>query len=606
MAEANTRGRASDGQLLRYLLQRLKPKSRLIFFSLCGYLVYSSGVVFLADLLQFLLDALAGKLDESSSLLSVLHSSLTTQGDAAFDSVRVAVPLAIVLLTLVRAVGYFGGNYFMHRVAREFVHELRTQLFGKMLYAPNRYFDAHSRGVLLAKITYNIEQMASGVTQALTHLLREGLVVIALMSYMVYLDWKLSLIFAAVTPIIAVVVFFVGKLFRRYSRRIQGSMGDVTQVANESFSAIREIKTFGAQRSTGERFAALSQYNRDQSLKLAFAEALSTPVLQLLLALAIALLIWFALSPDTISALSPGGFAAFLVAAVQLGKPVRQLSSVHSIFQRGLAAAEDIFQQIEMDSEVDVGQKVLGKVREDIEFSHVVFSYPGADKPVLHDVSFRIAAGETVAIVGPSGSGKSTLLQLLCRFYQPDSGSIAVDGIQVEELTLENLRKQIALVSQSPTLFRASIAENLGLGELARCSRAEMQEALAMVDAMSFIEELPSGLDTVIGNEGDSLSGGQRQRLALARAILKRAPLFIMDEATSALDSDSEQRLQKSLGNYLRERTAIIVTHRISTIVTADRILVMQDGRIDSEGTHEELLAREGLYAQLYHQGFTP
>jgi subfamily B ATP-binding cassette protein MsbA len=531
--------------------------------------------------------------------------SLVAADGGSYESIRFIVPFAIVFLTLVRATGYFAGNYFMQRVAREFIHEIRTRLFHRMLYAPSRYFDAQTRGVLIAKLTYNIEQLANGVTQALTHLLREGLVVIALMSYMLYLNWKLSLIFIAVMPIIAAVVLYVGRLFRGYSKRIQASMGDVTQIANESLSAIREIKTFGAQQSVSQRFSDISQYNRDQSLKLAFAEAISTPVLQLLLALTIAILIWFALSPETLVELSPGGFAAFLVAAVQLGKPVRQLSSVHSIFQRGLAAAEDIFLQLEMDSEVDDGQRELSATTGNFEFCNVHFTYPGSDRPVLHDVSFSIRGGETVAIVGPSGSGKSTLLQLLCRLYQPDSGSITVGGIPVEEVTLASMRRQIALVSQNPVLFRASVVDNLALGELSECSHSDIMQALTLVGATRFIQELPSGIHTIIGNAGDNLSGGQRQRIALARAVLKHAPIFIMDEATSALDSDSEKRLQELMNDYLDTRTTLIVTHRLSTIVNASRIIVMSEGRVDAQGSHEELLAQKGLYSQLYHQGFT-
>ena len=351
----------------------------------------------------------------------------------------------------------------------------------------------------------------------------------------------------------------------------------------------------GAQEDVQRRFGALSDYNRDQSLKLAFAEALSTPVLQLLLAVAIAILIWFALSPEFAAQLSPGGFAAFLLAAVQLGKPVRQLSSVHSILQRGLAAAEDIIQQLNEESEPDEGTRVLERAEGEIELRGLSFTYPHTDHPALLDVSFRVRAGETVAIVGPSGSGKSTLVQLLCRFYSAPPGTILIDTLPIETLTLASLRHQMAMVGQRPILFRDTVANNVSFGAPVGKSTEEVTNVLQLADAMEFVQRLPSGLNTVLGSDGESLCGGQRQRLALARAILKDAPILLLDEGTSALDNDSERRVQKALQTYLKGRTALIIAHRLSSVIDADRIIVLNEGKIEAEGSHEELLAQLGL-----------
>jgi subfamily B ATP-binding cassette protein MsbA len=590
-----------DWHLLRQLLRLFTPKANLLALSLLGYLLYSLGVVLLADLLQLLLDGLAGELEASESIIVATHQAIVGGSENVdVSDFRILAPLAIIGLTLIRAVGFFAGNYSMHRVARDFVHEMRVRLFGKILYAPSAYFDRHSPGVLLAKITYNVEQLADGIIQALTHLLREGLVVIALMSYMLYLNWRLTLILAAVMPLIALVVLIVGRLFRSYSTRILDSMGNVAQIGSESFSAIKEIRMHGAQDDVQRRFGELSDYNREQSLKLAFAEALSTPVMQLLLAVAIALLIWFALSPALAAQLSPGGFAAFLVAAVQLGKPVRQLSSVHSILQRGLAAAEDIFQQLAEASEPDEGARVLERAEGEIEFRGLSFTYPNTDQPALLDVSFRVRAGETVAIVGPSGSGKSTLVQLLCRFYSAPPGTILIDTLPIETLTLESLRHQMAMVGQRPMLFRDTVANNVGFGARVRQSKEDVTNVLQLADAMEFVQRLPLGLNTVLGSDGESLSGGQRQRLALARAILKDAPILLLDEGTSALDNDSERRVQKALQTYLKGRTALVIAHRLSSVIDADRIIVLNEGKIVAQGSHEDLLAQPGLYAQLY------
>jgi len=396
----------------------------------------------------------------------------------------------------------------------------------------------------------------------------------------------------------------VGRHFRRYSRRIQTSMGDVTQVSAESISGYREIRVFGGQPQQRQRFAGASRYNRLQNLKLAFVDGLGTPVIQTLLALALAALVWFALSPEILQGFTAGSLVAFLTAATQLGKPIRQLSEVQSEIQRGLAASEDIFAQLDMAEEADHGRVEVARVRGDISLRRVSFRYPGGAADVLHDVSLDIAAGSTVALVGRSGSGKTTLVRLLARFYPVTHGDILLDGVSIADYRLANLRAQLAMVPQPVTLFHDTVYNNIACGALAKAERQAVLDAAEAACAREFIEALPAGFDTLLGDDGDGLSGGQRQRIAIARAILKDAPVLILDEATSALDTESEHRIQRALDNVMANRTTIVIAHRLSTVEHADRIVVMDRGRVVASGDHRSLLAEGGLYAQLYHQKF--
>ena len=421
---------------------------------------------------------------------------------------------------------------------------------------------------------------------------------------MLYLNWKLTLVFFAITPAMAAVVLAVGRHFRRYSRRIQDSMGEVTQLSNESMHAFDELRMFAATDQQSARFRAASEFNRVQSLKLAFVQAVSTPIAQILLALALAALFWFALDPAILAGFSAGSLVAFIAAATQLGKPIRTLTNVQSIIQRGLAAAEDLFAQIDTPPEPDNGRLTLERARGEIVLDQVDFAYPGTNQLVLQDLSLRIPAGKMVAFVGRSGAGKSSLINLLCRFYGPTSGQIQLDEQPIEGYRLADYRRQFGLVSQRVVLFSDTVRANVAFGQLDHADDVALRQALETAQAWSFVEALPNGLDATLGDGGSGLSGGQKQRLAIARAVLKDAPILVLDEATSALDNESEAAIQASLESISTGRTTLVIAHRLSTVERADMIVVMDEGRIVATGSHTELVAEGGLYANLYQQRF--
>ena len=595
----------SDWALYRRLLAYVVPYSWAFLLSVLGFLVYSLGSVLLADLTQFLLDSLGQAQEFELGLVSAAAHWLWPPGDkTALDYARVAVPVAAVVISLGRALGFFVGNYYMNVVARSVVHNLRVQLFEVMMTAPRRYYDDNAGGQLLSKITFNVEQVSGAASDALKALLREGLTVVALVTYMLYLNWRLTLVFFAVAPAIGLVVVVVGRHFRRYSRRIQDSMGSVTQVSGESLGSFDVLRVFAAAGQQIERFREASRFNRNQSLKLAFVQAVSTPVIQTLLALALGALFWFALDPSLMAGFSAGSLVAFITAAAQMGKPIRTLSGVQSIVQRGLAAAEDIFEQLDTPPEPDRGTTPLTRARGEVEIERLSFRYPGSDKFALENVSLHLAPGETVALVGRSGSGKSTLVQLLLRFYSPEHGEIRLDDLIVDEYRLADYRKQFAVVAQSISLFSDTIRNNLALGETRDASYDEILAAARRAHAIEFIEQMPQGLDTVLGDGGAGLSGGQKQRLAIARALLKDAPVLILDEATSALDTESETFIQDALTEFCRERSTLVIAHRLSTIENADRVVVLDGGRVVASGPHQQLLTESALYARLHKQDF--
>ena len=595
----------SDSKLYGRLLTYAFAYKWSLFLSFLGYVVYSLGNVLLADLTQFLLDSLGGQPMAGLGFVSQASQWIWPPGDKTpTDYARIAVPVAAVVLSLGRALGFFAGSYFMNKVARSVVHVLRTQLFDVLVRAPKAHIDKFSTGELLSKVTFNVEQVSGAASDALKTMLREGLTIIALVSYMLYLNWELTAVFFVVAPAIGLVVHVVGKHFRRYSKRIQNSMGSVTEVTAESLSGLDDVRIYGATEQISERFESVSLFNKQQSLKLAFVQAVSTPIIQTLLALALGALFWFALDPAVLKEFSAGSLVAFITAAAQLGKPIRTLSNIQSIIQRGLAAAEDIFEQLDTELEQNTGGSTLGEVSGRVEFHNIAFRYPGAQSDAISDVSFAIEAGQTVAVVGRSGSGKSTLVKLLARFYTPTEGQITLDGQDIQGIELTNYREHLAFVPQAINLFSDTVAGNIALGSMSDSSREAVIDAAKQAQADGFVSELESDYDTLIGEQGVGLSGGQQQRVAIARALLKAAPVLILDEATSALDNESESLIQTALDASRAGRTTFVVAHRLSTIESADTVLVMDEGRVVAAGSHSSLLEQEPIYRSLHQQGF--
>ena len=605
LAEEPTQ-QVTDTQLYGRLLRYAFAYKGSLILSVFGYLVYSLGNVLLADLTQFLLDSLGEESTVGPGFVAQAAQWIWPPGDkTATDYARVAVPAAAVILSLGRALGFFAGSYFMNKVARSVVHVVRTELFNVLVRVPKAHIDQYSTGELLSKVTFNVEQVSGAASDALKTILREGLTIIALVAYMLYLNWELTAIFFVVAPAIGLVVQVIGKHFRRYSRRIQDSMGSVTEVTAESLAGLDDIRVYGATEQISARFASVSLFNKQQSLKLAFVQAVSTPIIQTLLALALGALFWFALDPEVLSEFSAGSLVAFITAAAQLGKPIRTLSNIQSIIQKGLAAAEDIFHQLDTPLETDQGKIVLSQVVGHIEFDAVAFRYPGALIDAVQNVSFAVKPGQTVAVVGRSGSGKSTLLKLLARFYTPSAGQISLDGQDIQAVNLQNFREQFAFVPQKINLFSDTVAGNIAMGSSVSNTFEDIEGAAQKAHADPFIQELRSGYDTLIGEQGVGLSGGQQQRIAIARALLKSAPVLILDEATSALDNESEALIQLALESSRQGRTTFVVAHRLSTIEGADTVLVMDEGQIVAQGTHSELLTQEPLYRALHQHGFS-
>ena len=562
---------------------------------LLGY-VLQHGVVFSVSIVGFVLFALTQP--AFASLMEYMVDSVESSDSEA----RILIPAAVLAIFMVRGIGFFLGNYGITYVARRVIHQLRLAIFDRLLVLPARFYHRNASATLLSKLTFNVEQVTGAATDALKIFVREGLTIVGLLCYIVYLNWQLSLVFLTVGPFIGWVVNKASKRFRNISTNLQDSMGQVTASASEAIKGYEVVRVFGAQDQERKGFSAASNNNRQQAMKLALAESISTPLVQMIVAVAMASLIYLALHPSIINTMSAGQFIAFVTASGMLTKPLRSMTEINSILQQGIAASQSIFALLDEAPETDQGTQSMGRTKGLITFENVDFSYD--DQPLLTNINLVIQPGQVVALVGRSGSGKSTLVNLLLRFYEPKTGRILLDKDDIQDLTRVDLRRQVALVNQQVVLFNGTIAQNIAYGAMHDASEAFIIAAAKAARVTEFTDRMSLGLDTMVGESGVLLSGGQRQRIAIARALLKDAPLLVLDEATSALDTESERHIQAALDEVMVGRTTLVIAHRLSTIEQADVILVMDQGQLVEQGSHQKLIDQQGLYAHLHQLQF--
>ncbi|MGZ8185634.1 MAG: lipid A export permease/ATP-binding protein MsbA [Methylobacter sp.] len=567
-------------QIYKRLLAYVKPHRGLFLISILGFLIYSSTQTLFAALIKHIIDTLQTESREGMYYLPLLFSGLI----------------------VVHGLGAYLGNYFLAKVSSNVVHALRCEIFDQYTRLPTAYFDANNSGYMISRITNNVGEVTKAITDAVRTFVREGLTALGLLVYLFYSNWMLSLVFIGITPVIVVLVTYVSKRLRTISKRIQESIGDMTHITSELVGGHRVVRSYGGEDYERRRFLESSLYNRGQSLKLSTTMAIHNPIMQFIIAVALSFLMYMALF--FMKQASVGEFVGYLTAAFLLPRPIRQLSDANGDIQKGIVAAESLFDILDEQVELDEGTYEIDRCKGALEFQNVSFRYSPTNELALRNISFKAAPGQTIALVGTSGGGKSTLANLVSRFYPHETGKILLDGIEINVYKLANLRKQLALVNQQVTLFNDTIANNIAYGALATASRSEVISAATDAYAMEFIEKLDQGLDTEIGENGVKLSGGQRQRLALARALLKNAPILILDEATSALDTESERFIQAALQKVMNNRTTLVIAHRLSTIENADMILVMEQGSIIERGSHQELIDKNGAYARLHQMQF--
>ncbi len=565
--------------LLR-LLSYLKPYWWALALTVIGFAINAGTEIWIAKLLQYITDAINNNDQAKQNLF----------------------PLIIIVLFFVRGVGSFLGNYYTALVSRNLVYELRVQVFNKLLRLPSTFYLANPSGTISSKLIFDVEQVTAASTDSMKTLLRDGLTVVALIGFLLYSNWRLTLILFVVLPPILWLIRIASKRYLKLSKGIQETMGEVSHITNEVVSGYHVVKNYGGQAYESGRFDLISKKNLRQGMKIVVTNSINTPAVQLLMAMAMSVVVWLALRPAVIDNISAGEFISYIAAAGLLSKPVRSLTDINQKLQKGIAAGESIFALLDEPEEVDTGLINTG-LSGAITLDKVNLVYPDSTI-ALQDFSLDIKAGETIALVGRSGAGKSSLVNLLTRTLTTSSGRITMDGFDIEDITLDSLRAQIAMVNQQVVLFNTTVFNNIAYGSLASKSLAEVESAAKDAFAHDFISKMPNGYQSAIGAEGLQLSGGQRQRLSIARALLKDAPILILDEATSALDNESEHYIQQALDNVMKDRTTLVIAHRLTTIESADRIVVLDSGRIVEIGTHKELLDNKSHYAQMYERDF--
>ncbi|MFN3544286.1 MAG: lipid A export permease/ATP-binding protein MsbA [Thiobacillus sp.] len=574
-------------------------KSRALYLRLLGY-VKPYWRMFALSLFALVLTA------ATEPMLPALFKPLLDEGFVARNETFIQwIPILLLALFLVRGITSFVSTYCMAWVGSRLVMDLRAAMFDRLMALPTRYFDQHPSGQLIAHLAFNVTQVTQAATSSLTTLVRDTVTVLGLLGYLLWLNWQLTLIVFTMVPLTLWVVKIASTRLRGLSRRAQQNLGELTQVIDEAVGGHRVVKLYGGEDYERGRFRQAANQARLFEMKRVAANAVYEPVIQFIAAVALAIIVYIAAGQASANTTTVGGFVAFFMAMLLLFAPLKRLTALNDQLQRALAASETIFGLLDEDAERDTGSRTLDRVEGRLTLRDVTLTYPGKTLPALAGITLDIAAGETVALVGASGSGKTTLANLVPRFYDPDAGTIALDGVDLRELRLQDLRRQIALVSQDVVLFNDTLARNIAYGTRRDATPDEIRAACVAAHAWDFIQALPEGLDTQIGENGMRLSGGQRQRIAIARAILKNAPLLILDEATSALDNESERHVQAALETLMQHRTTLVIAHRLSTIERADRIVVLEGGRIVETGTHADLLARQGRYAQLHALQFS-
>ncbi|MEQ1108583.1 lipid A export permease/ATP-binding protein MsbA [Acinetobacter seifertii] len=569
-----------DFKVYLRLISYLKPYWGVALLVLIGFGMNSATEVSVAKLIKFIIDAIQN----------------SSRADLDW------FPLLIILLVFFRGLGLFMGGYYTAVISRSLVFSIRQEVYAKLLRLPAQYYLDNSSGHITAKIMYNVEQLTAASSESLKTIVRDGMITLGLLGYLFYTNWRLTICIMVFLPIIGILVRKASKRMRKLSLQVQDTMGDVNHVVQESISGSAVVKSFAGEESEQECFYKSSEENLKRGLKMVIVQNLNSPVVQVVMACAMALIVWLALRPQILGNTSAGEFVAYITAAGLLSKPVKNLTDVNEKLQRGLAAAHSVFELLDLPEEENSGQ-LQPKLQGAIRFDHVVLNYADGTQ-AIKDFSLDIRPGETVALVGRSGAGKTSLVNMLVRFQEVSSGQIYLDDLPIRDIELSSLRTQIAMVNQQVVLFNRTVRENIAYGQLHDASDEQVVAAAKAAYAHDFIMNLPNGYDTVLGAQGLNLSGGQRQRIAIARAILKNAPILILDEATSALDNESEHFIQQAFDEAMQDRTTIVIAHRLSTIENADRIVVLDRGQIVEQGTHQELLAKQGGYYQLHQRNF--